>query len=278
MSGVEGRRFSRNYVDRGPPTSDSARMRLRIAAVFNDFVTTEFDDYVKLKFGIEGPMYTRAHNWEEWFNKLSLVDFLDVITLFAEFQKKHPYGRPGPWVANVRAVLSEENVRYRIDDLGGVHFSVDGEFEHNQVSALSALSAPRYRAASAHFDAAQSALDQVPPRTRDAIRQIFDSVETIFKLMFPAESRLGAAEITKKLKPIIQDRAISAPEKDAAGRIIEAFKEWTNGAHQYRHAAGGQEPDNPPIEFAVLNVSMGASFARWLAEIDADLQKAARAS
>ena len=51
------------------------------------------------------------------------------------------------------------------------------------------------------------------------------------------------------------------------------FKEWIDAAHHYRHEPGQQEPVQPPLLLVVQMVSVGASFVRWLAELDAIQQK-----
>jgi hypothetical protein len=45
-----------------------------------------------------------------------------------------------------------------------------------------------------------------------------------------------------------------------------------DAAHFYRHEAGHEEPVQPPLTLAVQMVSHGATFLRWLAEMDATLQ------
>jgi hypothetical protein len=57
------------------------------------------------------------------------------------------------------------------------------------------------------------------------------------------------------------------------GRWLEGFVDWVNGAHQYRHGQGVEVPDNPSIGTAVLSVSLGSSYARWLAELDTAVRK-----
>ena len=59
----------------------------------------------------------------------------------------------------------------------------------------------------------------------------------------------------------------------AASKLLSAFKDWINAAHFYRHEPGHQDPAQPPLMLAVQMVSVGASFIRWLAELDAIQQK-----
>jgi len=272
MSGKEGIRFSQNYISRGAPESDSSRMRLRVYRLFStlklyDHVSAET---VELGIGARVPYHSvvSSRNWDGFFTGAALRDFLDAITVISRSIPSAYSRSRDQWIEGVGAIFLQENVGYRIDRQGGVHFAVDSEFEHNQASVIGALQAPRYSAARGHFEAGQRALDAHPTQTRDAIRQTFESVETIFKLMFPDVSQLGATEITKKLQPLIEGRLLGT-ERSAALRWLAGFKEWVNGAHPYRHGQGVETPDNPSIWSAVLSVSLGASYARWLAELDA---------
>lgn len=261
----QGRRFSHNYLARGEPTQDSARARYRVLRVFTGqgYDTSIGAAAVERELGIKVPYGYSGRDWERFITCCELRDFLDLITVVAE----HVSNALGEWIKPVRTIFFEENLRYEVDSLGGVHFAIDGEFIHNQECSLAALEPARYDAARSHFQAGQRALDQTPPATREAIRQTFEAAETVFRLMFPDVSRLGAAEVTKKLLPVLRER-LHGTECDAAGRLGEAFKEWVNGAHPYRHGQAVEAPDNPSVETAVLSVSLGASFIRWLAELD----------
>jgi hypothetical protein len=59
----------------------------------------------------------------------------------------------------------------------------------------------------------------------------------------------------------------------AATKLLNAFKDWIVAAHFYRHEPGHQDPVQPPLTLAVQMVSIGASFIRWLAELDAIQQR-----
>jgi hypothetical protein len=265
----DGTRFSQNYLARGEPTSDSIRMRRRVCALFGalGLQTWDTSKLVTLALGVKVQNFNTATGWEQFFDSCELRDLLDLVTVIYRNFDYLPQ-KSETWINGVRMIFREENVRYRVDDAAAVHFAVDGEFEHNQASAISALQLPRYGAALAHFEAGQRALDPVPPQTRDAIRQTFECVETLFKLMFPTNAKLGPSEAQKALQPLLQER-LAGSELYASLRNLEAFKAWIVGAHQYRHGQAVEQPDNPGVATAVLSVSLGASFARWLAELDA---------
>jgi hypothetical protein len=55
----------------------------------------------------------------------------------------------------------------------------------------------------------------------------------------------------------------------ASIKVLSSFKGWIDAAHFYRHAPGHEKPKPPPLALAVVMVSEGALFIRWLAELDA---------
>jgi len=175
------------------------------------------------------------------------------------------------WIANVERIFREENLSYTINEKGEVHFAQDEEFQTNRLATVSALSGPRYRAALEHFEEGQRALDNTPPRTREAIRQTYEAVETAFRLLFPEVKLLGAGEVQKEMpKVFLEGREGS--ERDCLRGNIAAFKDWVISVQGYRHGQGVEKPDNPSISTTVLVVSAGASYLRWLVEEDAAIR------
>ena len=172
---------------------------------------------------------------------------------------------PG-WRAFAQRAFKEENVAYTVDEKCGVHPAYDDEFDTSRQATIAALDKPRYAAARKFFDEAIADLKQ-PRDTRDAVRKTFEALENVAKLMCPDIERLGATEVKKYLQPIALDGTVGA-ERDARGRMIESFAEWVNGCQKYRHAAGQPEPVEPSLELAILMVSQGASWLRWLLTLD----------
>lgn len=274
MSVSKDSRFSQIYLPRGEPTNDSDRMRRRLYRIFEDSPLSTFTTRPKVegKLGIIVPYFSGSGRprWSEFFATCELRDLLDMVSIVAQVglventAYQHAATR---WIGDVQKIFREENVGYKVDANGTVHFAIDTEFGHSVACTLAALDGTRYVAVRSHFDAGQKALDGIPPQTREAIRQTFESCETLFKLMFPKESVLGSSEATKKLKPLIEAR-FSGTERNVAIRLLEGFKGWVNSAHPYRHGQGVEMPDNPSVQTAVLSLSLGAAYIRWLAEID----------
>jgi hypothetical protein len=174
------------------------------------------------------------------------------------------------WRKGIATIFQEENIGFRLDEAAGVHFLVDEEFDRARQCALAALQADRYSAVRAEFHVAYRALDETPPDFRTAVRAVFEANEILFKLMFSGVPRLGQKEITSNLGPRVQKLLHTDPAAHrAANKMVAAFGEWAEGAHNYRHGQPVEEPTPPPPPLALVFMSAGAGFLRWLAEMDA---------
>ena len=271
-----GERFSHVYIDPGAPTRDSERLRRRVAAYFDDQFRHHrgfLAGVLNLELGIDisrvGGMEV-YYDFSEFFRKAATRDFLDAITLLYQAMTAVDGYRQSAakWLRFVERAMREENIGYRIDPHGGVHPFVDAEFERNRAATIQSLGKERYAAALEAFEAAHTALEQDPPDTRASVRSAFDAVENVFKLITgPSVLRLGAGEVNKHLRPRAQ-RVYAATARFAVSHMLSAFADWIDGAHHYRHAPGTEEPDPPPLELAVIMVSIAASYLRWLIELD----------
>ncbi len=173
------------------------------------------------------------------------------------------------WLAQVGRIFQEENVYYRVDTDGVVHFAVDEEFERARLASLAVLLASRYANVLFAYERTYHELDKTPPDGKEAIRATFSALEGLFKLMFDKAIRLGSKEIDAYLKPYVGQRyAGQTAALHAAQKLVGAFKEWVTGAHFYRHEQGQQEVAQPPLGLAIATVGAGAAFLRWLAELD----------
>lgn len=266
------------YLERGAPAVDSTRMRVRFSHSAADFEIPSIIPATTIarELGCQ-PRYveTSELGWKYLFAEGELRDILDVhVIIVSELRLKGLGGLVERWWRSVSRIFREENLCYTINQDGEVHFAQDAEFQSNMISALASLEGARYRGALDHFVSSQKALDVVPPRTREAIRQTFEAVETVFKLAFPDETLLGASEVEKKLKPVVLAQH-DGTERDALNGLLNGFKQWVISCQGYRHGKGSEGPDNPSISTAVLSVSNGASYLRWLAEFD-DLRQSAK--
>ena len=275
----KGLRFSHVYLSRSDPAGDSPRMRQRLFTYFNQYLDVpriSFATVLRQELGVALRSIGHRFDYSAFFKDAELRDVLDAITLIyilvcGDGQRARADEVAMAWLKFVARVFEEENLHYRVDEQGGVHLSIDQEFEAIRVAAIKSLGKARYSEALKAFDLAHNALDATPPDGRIAIGSVFDAMETAFKLACEPKTpaRLGAKEIQDNLGPVIQSVFASDPTaKNAASKLLGSFKEWTDGAHFYRHANKTEQSNQPPLEFAILLVSTGASFLRWLIELD----------
>jgi hypothetical protein len=275
----QGQRFSQVYVDRGEPTQDSVRMRRRIAVAIRD--GGSFNHLAKLvehELGVSVPWHGREHDWVRFLTECDLRDALDVVTVafkhLIDMQRIGGVHSDGPprFLRTINRIFAEENVHYRVDDQGGVHFHFDEAFARNRAAAIAALQADRYANANHAFEEGMAALRSVPPNGKGAIRGVFGAAETIFRLILPNVQRLAAAQLDG-LVPLLQQAHREDTARRSAAKMLSSLKGWVDAAHFYhRHEQGTpDEVVQPPLGLAVYIVSTGASHVRWLAELDAFL-------
>lgn len=169
----------------------------------------------------------------------------------------------------VREILHEEQIAFELDSEGGVHPLVDQAFSASYVSAIAVLGTERYTAVRLKMENIDAALMRIPPDGVDACRQVFGAAEILFKLMYPRADRLASDRIKQHLKQDIDQLLSSDPtEQRVAHRVVDSFMDYVEAMHNYRHEQGKSEPHQPSASTAVLLVSQGMSFVRWLAELD----------
>lgn len=273
----KGERFSHVYLKRGEPTQDNFRMRRRLASLVDAHSQLDgFGTALENALGVRMRYNHVGVDWDHFFEKCQLSDLLDAVTvgyrLLIQKARSDRYGqtKPRDWLVNVQSIFDEENVCYEVDDSGGVHLRVDDEFERTRASTIAALNGSRYSNVLAEFERADSAFVETLPNGKGAIRATFSAAEGLFRLMFPTAPRLAASEIEKHLSSALQRIYSGDPTAArAAAKVQSSFKEWVDAAHFYRHEAGKEEVAQPPLALAINLVSLGASYIRWLAEIDA---------
>jgi hypothetical protein len=267
----EGKRFTHVYLERGEPAGDSPRMRVRLRSLVQSIRPIfEAGGSITSELGIE------FHDWRDFFNTARLRDILDFITIaYCDLsQNRIPSFYRDQWLDGVQRIFLEENVHYRVDRRGGVHFQSDQEFTQAATAAISALQRQRYANSLDAFNRSLAALAEAPPDGKGAIRATFTAIEGLFILMFPEVKRVAAGE-TSRLRPRIEqvyngDRRA----QETSCKMLQSFGDWIDAAHGYRHEEG--KPDTvaqPPLTLAVYLISTGAAHLRWLAELDATTLK-----
>lgn len=289
MSGKAiGKRFSHVYLVRGEPEKDSKKARFRLAKLaerscppakhdrygksfdYNKQAQERIENELGIQFGTRSTAGTLIRSWEWYFNKVSVMEMLDTITVVAaslhnEYMKDDRRGR---FLDEARRILKEENLAYEIDEIGGIHPLVDATFSAAMESAISGMGNPRYAASAECINRIDGYLLQNPQDFIGAIRAVFGACENTFKLMYEVP-RLDAKTAGERIGGDQQRLYKEHPTLQAASaKTLEAFKQWVNAAHFYRHEQGVEEPNQPAAEVAILLVSQGLSFVRWLTVLD----------
>lgn len=281
-----GRRFSHVYIHIEGLLKDSPKARFRIAKLCEStFPTSKYDgrrhttDYKKgainrierelgLRFASKAVSGSFHEYWEWYFNRITVSELLDSITVLAD-EIRSSYNRDvSRFTTEVQRIFREESLAYELDDVGGVHPVVDSAFGATKHSAIAALSSPRYAATASNVEAIDTSLKMIPPDYKAAIRSSFAATENLFKLMYSLP-RLDSKSAGDRIGPDQQSLYKDSPVlQSASSKLLEGFKDWINAVHFFRHEEGVEEPTQPSEEIAILLISQGLSFVRWLAQID----------
>jgi hypothetical protein len=272
-----GKRFTHVYIDRGKPTDDSPRMRTRLGSVLDALGEHNVSEAAERKLGIQTP-WSINQNWRQLLPEWRLEDVLDIVTIahgqivHEEVQARSQYGisrdAARKFLVEVQEIFNEENVHYQVDVQGGVHHKLDAAFAVQKAATIASLQGQRYDNARHEFDRAMEEIAKPVPNGKHAIRAVFTATEGLFRLMHPDCPRLAAGQVVK-LEPIIKKlMSADAAALRAAMKSLDAFKDWVDAAHNYRHEPGTPEVAQPPLSLAVHLVSTGAAHLRWLAELD----------
>lgn len=265
---VEGQKFSQLYLEKGAPAKDSNRARNRLLR----FYTENFDDFtntivreIERETGAIVPM-VMGYNMSGFFRNCELRDLLDTITIIFQYCRSNRLIKSAnDWHEFVSKVFREENLGYQLDSTGGVHYFVDEEFERTRHSLVKGLSLKP--TVLNHFERAYESLDSDPKDTSKAVLEMFKSVESLYKNIISAADgdRLNARGVRDNLKPRLEDR-FSGDNTAALAceKMMESLVDWINAGHMYRHAQDTETPQPPPLDFAVLYLSQGAAFLRFL--------------
>ena len=264
-------RYSQLYIQFDALLQDSPRARNRLASLLRIIRADE-----RMGLVIQSALGVRIHSdgvhwvyWEQFITKTDLRDVLDTITEVYKFLVRADRLRAILWLKETRAIFAQEHLAYEIDEDAIVHPAVDREFQRNRVSVISGLQLPRYANVLQSFERVSDELSADPPHGKEAWRACFSAVEGLFRLMFPASPRLTSTEVETRLRPVLRRvYAADATGLRAAQALASSFRDWVDATHNYRHEPGSEEPAEPPLAVAILAISNGAAFLRWLVELD----------
>ncbi|MBW9058311.1 hypothetical protein [Agrobacterium pusense] len=273
----EGKRFSHVYLQYPELLQDSVRMRRRLGILISGLGSGDFLQRlgrdIEREHGIQIVNASLKESWPGIITKFELRDVLDVVTTahknIVELDRHRMEQRRSTFISGCRRIFEEEQVRYKIDDKGGVHFAVDIAFEANRVSTIQAVASDRYQSVRGLYEEAFAFLDRTPPDGKAALRSAFFATEGLFRLMFANSHQLSSAEVLKHLDPLV-DRLYAGqkPAISLAKKLVASLRDWIDGAHFYRHEPGSEEPAQPPLELAIYMLSEAGGHIRWLAKLD----------
>lgn len=272
---IQGKRFSQVYLRRPELQQDSDRMRNRLAMVFHRISKRGFNivDTAEHELGIRLGLVRSDFEWTRVVRGMEMRDVLDMITIvcvcFRNVSRLSASDQIRPFLETVTRIFQEEQMGYRVDPAGGVHYAVDPEFETGRVATITALGRSRYNGVRSLFEAAFTALDGELTDGKTAIRQGFFATESLFRLMFPKAQQLGTGEVQTHLSPLV-DRIYAGqrPGLMVAKKRLAALRSWIEAAHFYRHEPGSEEPAQPPLELAIYMLADAGAHVRWLAFLD----------
>ena len=86
-------------------------------------------------------------------------------------------------------------------------------------------------------------------------------------MTFDGAIALNSATVQSYLRPFIERTHADKIAKRTALKTCDSLKDWADACHNYRHAPGEPDPARPPEELAVVLVSQGFTYVRWLADL-----------
>jgi hypothetical protein len=176
--------------------------------------------------------------------------------------------RSDDFISEVNRIFREENIAYEVDEEGGVHPVIDSAYAATKQAVILGMNDQRYALCRQRLNEVDEALIASPPNHLQAIRAIFGANENLFKLMY-STPRLDASSAKEKISPKLQAAYSNHPTMQrSSAQVLKSFCSWIDAAHHYRHEEGKEEPSQPDDELALVLISEGMSFLRWLVGID----------
>jgi hypothetical protein len=270
--------FSKTYLKQPAGSNqDSERLRNRLAAKSweltgqNEYVRATFARLVEVESGSRLPYGPGGPDVGRFFRETQeFRDVLDAVSCMTlAFHQEGRERDSEAWVNFCRRAFGEEGMAYRIDERGDAHYVIDVAFHEMADAVIATLAGGRYAAAGVCANKAVEQMTKAQPDGKHAIRDIFEGVETAFKVVAGTNRDLTQANIAAELTPLVNRRFPDGEPvaKGAAAQTLESLKDWTNACHKYRHGHGAEEPVEPPLDLAIVLVGNGLNFARWIASL-----------
>ena len=272
----KGQLYSRIYLQPTETVRDSARMRMRVLRAIERHIPrnrrgADFGAAVEGELGIEivrsggySPPYV---SWERLVRQeLSVSDLLNVLTML--WRMVDGRGRDN-FRTNITRIFAEEGIGFSLDEEMGFHPGFDEEFERSRNSLVRILNGERFRHAADFVALSETALLANPLDGRAAIRAVYDAAENLFKGI-TGKQNITNGHVRQELAAVaLQGMPQDGKPNVAVNKLLNAFEDWAAACHVYRHAPGEAETAQPTEAIAILMVSQGYAFVRWLAELSA---------
>lgn len=261
--------FVYRYMDRAAPRGESARFRVRISAAFPDIalVRTKVYGDLQSEAGIKPHTSQWGVSWDHFFTKNPMEEVLTAITITFQQLKRNRYQIAGGYLSAVARALAEENMGFRIDADGAIHYAVDEVFEGERAALLAVLNAPPFAAAKRAYESVYRHMGSQPPDTLAAVRATFDSVEIVARQLCPAHKNLHVKLCRGELRDLcLQTIGGDEIEQKVWTGMFNGLVEWVDAMHTIRH---GQPRNTAPLTegFAVYAISSGSAYLRLLASV-----------
>jgi hypothetical protein len=277
MTVQKGELYSRNYLKKEKLEKDSVRFRKRIATYFSllnssSHIGTEFCTNLELQ-GVDVPRGESGHGYstKAFFETAAINDILDSITILNETMNQPCYSQLDgrKWKNFIEIAFREEGLDYTLEEKCGVHPYVDAEFQQNKTSTLSFLDKEELKGVKHEFEQAFDKLNSSRKDTKGAIKAINEAVEALVKGLNDIGRPDTLGQALSKLEGFINkiyenEKVGLAASKD----MIESLKNWNKSCHNYRHGKDADKINNPSEEYTILMLSQGASYIRWLLDIE----------
>ena len=259
--------FLYRYLERAAPRGDSPRFRVRLSAACPDIDAVRGKVYTSLRTeaGITPPRSQWGVDWEEFFTESPMEEVLTAVTI--TFQQLRGYQAAASYLSAVGRALAEENIGFRIDAQGVIHYAVDEVFEGERAALLAVLNASPLAAARRAYESVYRHMSSQPPDTLSAARAMFDSVEIVARQLCPAHKNLHAGLCRGELRDLcLNALGGDAIEQKVWTGMFTGLVEWVAAMHTIRH---GQPLSTSPLteEFAVFAISSGSAYLRLLAGV-----------
>jgi hypothetical protein len=262
---IDGAIFRRNYVRSEVRLSDSMRARRRVLMTFmalNEHRQNAIVRLVQHDLGLDYPNSGFGYNHEKYWTKIEIDDFLSSVTyIFREATNQRTT------LSLLRQIFAEEFLRYSIDDLGGVHYLVDEQFERNVASAIDGLGAAKFAASRHALELALEGMNGADRSGKALIRGVFEALESAFlvRILPEIHNRINDQNIEQHLRPILIARYANVPEPDdKVDRVLALLKAWVKTAHPFRHGVAFEAIHEAPFDYAILIADQGMAFLRYI--------------